>query len=76
MQLWELTLLPRTFWNNEDCKGNRMIEYKVKNKFKAVPIESVQIKGYAGNLIDKFFYGRIFSDYARQEVYPEAEDAF
>ena len=53
-----------------------MVEYKVKNKFKAVPIESVQIKGYAGNLIDKFFYGRIFSDYARQEVYPEAEDAF
>ena len=53
-----------------------MVEYKIKNKLKSVPIDSVKINGYAGNLIDKFFYGRIFSDYARKEVYPEAEDAF
>ncbi len=53
-----------------------MVEYKVKNKFTPAPMDSVRMTGYEGKLFDKFFYGRIFSDYAREEVYPEAEDAF
>ena len=53
-----------------------MIEYKVENKYHAVPMDSVKMRGYVGEHFDKFFYGRIFSDYAREEVYPEAENAF
>ena len=53
-----------------------MVEYKVKNKFKSVPMDKVKMNGYVGELFDKFFYGRIFSDYAKNEVYPEAENAF
>ena len=53
-----------------------MLEYKVKNKFSATPLSEVKMGGYVGELFDKFLYGRIFSDYARLEVYPEAENAF
>ena len=53
-----------------------MIEYKVKNKISSTAQDAVKMEGYVGGLFDKFFYGRIFSDYARREVYPEAEDAF
>ena len=53
-----------------------MIEYKIKNKYSATPLDSVKMKGYVGSLFEKFFYGRIFSDYAKYEVYPEAENAF
>ena len=53
-----------------------MVEYKIQNKYRPVPMESVRLQGYLGVHFDKFFYGRIFSDYARREVYPEAEDAF
>ena len=53
-----------------------MIEYKVKNKFRSVPMDSVRMQGDVGVHFDKFFYGRIFSDYARGQVYPEAENAF
>ena len=41
-----------------------MKEYKVQNKYSATPLESVKMNGYVGSLFDKFFYGRIFSDYA------------
>ena len=53
-----------------------MIEYKVKNKYFAAGLDCVKMKGNVGSLFEKFFYGRIFSDYARYEVYPEAENAF
>ena len=53
-----------------------MIEYKVQNKYRATPLSDVKMNGYTGELFDKFLYGRIFSDYAREEVYPEAENAF
>ena len=53
-----------------------MIEYKVKNKYSSVPLTNVKMNGYVGGFFDKFLYGRIFSEYARREVYPEAENAF
>ena len=39
-------------------------------------MDAVKMNGYVGEHFDRFFYGRIFSDYAKYEVYPEAENAF
>ena len=53
-----------------------MQSYKVENLHTGAPIGDIRIKGDAGQLIDNFLFGRVFSDYAREVVYREAEDAF
>ena len=53
-----------------------MLDYKVKNKITPLSLSSVRMGGYEGALLDTFFGGRVFSDYARNDVYREAEDAF
>lgn len=53
-----------------------MIQYKISNVIKRPELSDVKLGGYVGTLADTFFEGRIFSDYARNTVYREAEDAF
>ncbi len=50
--------------------------YQIENLFLTTDLANVKIKGSIGNLLDRFIDQRITSDYARNEIYQEAEDAF
>ena len=39
-------------------------------------LSDVKLKGYAGEKMDLFFKNRVFSDFAKDEVFGEAEEAF
>ena len=54
-----------------------MISYKVKNLI--VPVDSldcIKLKGLSDNISRKFFEKRVLSDFAKNVIYKEAEDAF
>ena len=53
-----------------------MVEYKVKNKIERAPLEGQRVGGYYGDLMDTFFYERITSPHAFENIYKETEDAF
>lgn len=53
-----------------------MIGYQQKDLFSAVMIENVRVGGKIGNLMDTFFHERVLSDFARDTIYQETEDAF
>lgn len=42
----------------------------------AAALSDVKLKGYAGEKMDLFFKSRVFSDFAKDEVFGEAEEAF
>ena len=53
-----------------------MLNYKVENKFNGIPLENIELKGKMAAHYDRFFCGRVLSDYAKGVVYKECEDAF
>jgi len=53
-----------------------MISYKIQNLINPPVLSDIKLGGYIGKHIETFFEGRVFSDYARNTVYQEAEDAF
>lgn len=50
--------------------------YQIENLFATTDLANVRIEGSIGDLLDRFIDQRITSDYARNEIYREAEDAF
>ncbi len=53
-----------------------MKEYKVKDLFAEARMEDVCINGKIGALMDTFFRERVLSDFAKNVIYKETEDAF
>lgn len=53
-----------------------MKEYKAKDLFVQARMEDVRINGKIGALMDTFFRERVLSDFARNVIYQETEDAF
>ena len=53
-----------------------MIPYKKENVIFKMPLQNVKVGGYAGELMDVFFEKRIFSDWGKNVVFKEAEEAF
>lgn len=53
-----------------------MIAYKINDKLNPPPLEGLHIGGSIGELMNRFFEERIFSDYAREVIYPETEEQF
>lgn len=53
-----------------------MIAYKINDKLNPPPLEGLHIGGSIGELMNRFFEERIFSDYARSVIYPETEEQF
>ena len=53
-----------------------MKEYKAKDLFTEAKIEDVRINGKIGALMDTFFEQRVLSDFAKNVIYKETEDAF
>ena len=53
-----------------------MKEYKQNNRFTSVAPENLHISGKIGSLMDTFFEERVLSDFARNTIYKETEDAF
>lgn len=45
-------------------------------KMEQPALSDVKLKGYAGEKMDLFFKNRVFSDFAKNEVFGEAEEAF
>ena len=54
----------------------RMRNNSVHNKINPSELSDIKVKGYVGELMERFFYNRITSDYAKNVIYKEAEDAF
>ncbi len=52
------------------------MEYAVADRVQAAELSDVVLGGMSRVLSDRFFEERIFSDFAREVVYREAEDAF
>lgn len=52
------------------------MEYTVKNRICPAKLGEVHLGGLSKTLSDRFFEERIFSDFARNVIYQEAEDAF
>lgn len=50
--------------------------YKKENILEKTPLENVELRGYTKSLMDVFFEKRIFSDFGKNVVFKEAEDAF
>lgn len=57
-------------------KGDRMVEYKIKNTFNPVALEDLKLEGKIARLNDTFFNERVLSDYAKNTIYKETEEAF
>lgn len=57
-------------------KGDRMVEYKIKNTFNPVALEDLKLEGKIARLNDTFFNERVLSDYAKNIIYKETEEAF
>ena len=53
-----------------------MREYKKENLFTSVSLENLKVGGKIGSLMDTFFEQRVLSDFARNTIYKETEDAF
>jgi len=53
-----------------------MKSYIKENIINKIPLENINIGGYAKELMDIFFEKRIFSDHGKNVVFKEAEDAF
>lgn len=53
-----------------------MAEYKVQNKVCFSNPNDIKIKGFTGEIMNKLFYERVFSDSFKQTAYKEAKDAF
>ncbi len=53
-----------------------MIQYKIKDTFNPVALENLRLEGKIARLTDIFFEERILSDFAKNTVYKECEDAF
>lgn len=53
-----------------------MLNYKIDNKFNSIPLENMKLKGKLAADYERFFDGRVLSDYAKTVVYKETEDAF
>jgi len=53
-----------------------MKEYKVKDLLTEAGMEDVRINGKIGALMDTFFRERVLSDFAKNTIYKETEDAF
>ena len=53
-----------------------MVNYLKNDKMQLSALENINILGKTKNIMDTFFYERIFSDNAKNVVYREAEDAF
>ncbi len=53
-----------------------MKKYNVENMIQSARLGSVRLGGYVGEHIDKVLYTRLLSEYAKNQVYPEAEGAF
>lgn len=52
------------------------IKYKIKNKIEPFALEDIHEYGYIGHLLDREIYNRMTSDFAKNEVYSYAENAF
>ncbi len=53
-----------------------MISYKVNDKIKNAPLESIRLGGAVGAVTDDFLYKRVLSDFAKNEIFEEALRAF
>ena len=53
-----------------------MKKYKQNNLFSSVSLENLKVNGKIGKLMDTFFEERVLSDFARNVIYKETEDAF
>ena len=53
-----------------------MKKHKAENILSAARLEDVKLGGYVGRHIERVLYTRHLSEYAKSEVYPEAEGAF
>ncbi len=53
-----------------------MIKYKISDSFIPVNLENLKLEGKIAQLNDVFFNERVLSDYAKNTVYKETEDAF
>lgn len=51
------------------------INYKVKNRAEFPKIGETEFTGFEEKYMERFFENRIFSDFAKNEIYKEAEDA-
>lgn len=57
------------------CKDAK-IPYAQNDKLEVPQLSDVKIKGAIGKKMDTFFGERVFSDYAKMEIFGEAESAF
>ena len=57
-------------------KGIEQMEYTVNNRIRPAVLGETHLGGLSKTLSDRFFEERIFSDFARNVIYQEAEDAF
>ena len=48
----------------------------VPDRLVAVPLGNVRVKGHVGEVQDVFFANRIFGDFAKNEIWKEAHEAF
>ena len=53
-----------------------MMPYCVENRLQPPRLADVRLEGYAGELAERFFEGRIFSEEAQATAFAEAEEAF
>ncbi len=53
-----------------------MIKYKISDSFIPVNLENLKLEGKIAQLNDVFFNERVLSDYAKNTVYKETEEAF
>ncbi len=52
------------------------VQYKVKNKMQALPVECVSLDGEIGIRFDRFAYERVSGEFAIKEILREAEEFF
>ncbi len=52
------------------------MEYKIKNTFNPLSLDSVAFEGEIGGLFNRFIENRMLSDFAVENILKEAEDAF
>lgn len=57
-------------------RRNDMIQYKKENAVNKTELRNVKLGGYAAELMENFFYERIFSKNAKSIVFKECEEAF
>lgn len=53
-----------------------MIQYQVKDKFHAPALEKISVGGSISQQMETFFEKRVVSDFAKNVIYKETEDAF